>query len=896
MNIGGSGSEPDWDGEMNPRMQLTAVPYAFQAGELAKSNSDGSLTSNLSIQAPTVGNQNFVIQDQGVAGTFNLLTENDADANYIQLQGSTPGTAQTGNINITGTAKVGSLQIASGGNVSIDNGALTINGTGTVDYSSPLGTSMHTKINIPSYDPGAGSQVIALGVASSANSTASVLKVLDARSSAHTPSIAVMSPDETQSFGLSWDGSNSTAVIKSSTNNVAVQANGLNALTVINSSGTSVVNIGVASSSDGKLQISNAASSNTVTVQATSVSSSYTVQLPDAIGSATQCLVVSSVVGSVETLGHGSCGGATTLQGAYTNSGASPNILLDNTGHGITIQDASTTVGGNLFAIQNNGGGTKYLSVSTTAVGVTGALNVTGAALLQTDSATALTVKNAAGTVTTFDVDTNNSRIGVGTNAPTRTVDVSVNTSSTNTLPLLLRQAGAGDVGFELQASGKSFYQGIDATDGSYKISSSTSAAGTFTVGTTGDGVAAPDYNANHTQAMKVTPGSTGTLSSVSIKITQLDGNVNNRLIQLGVYADNGSGTSPAALLASSAPQTATVGLNTISLSGITITSGTVYWLAFSENGQTRFSRNTSGGNMVYMSGGYPMPNPFVLNAGSSSDNATIYMTVINSGGTDNFNGTNLFTLTETGSVKFQTSTNSATALQVQNAASTSIFSVDTSSAYVRIGPSAGDATGTILVLGNRTASGDPTVVDGAMYYNSNRGTVRCAESGVWVSCIGGMLVTATSISSNVTNTVTQTTFANSYNIPANYCANGRVMRVTAYGLYGADASATVTLRIKLGSTTVATADATSFVSSRTSKGWQTTFDIICPSVSGGSATVTAQGLVSFGSEANHQIPYTSNTIATDATQTLSLTAQWSAATANNTISLSSLTIEGLGP
>lgn len=896
MNIGGVGSEPDWDGEMDPRMQLTAVPYAFQAGELAKSNADGSLTSSLSIQAPTIGNQNFVIQDQGAAGTYNLLTEDDADANYIQLQGSTPGTPQTGHINIDGTAKVGDLQVATGGDVSIDNGALIISGTGTVDYTSPLSAAMHTKINIPSYDPGAGSQIIALGVTSAANSTASVLKVLDARSSAHTPSIAVMSPDETKSFGLSWDGSNSTAVIKTSSNSVALQSNGLNVLTGTNSSGASVINIGVASSSDGKLQISNAASANTVTVQATSVSGSYTIQLPSAIGSATQCLAVSSVVGSVETLGHTSCGGSPTLQNAYTNSNSSPNILLDSTGHGITIQDASTTVGGNLFAIQNYATTTKYLSVSTTAVGVVGALNVTGAGLLQTDSATALAVKNAAGTVTTFDVDTNNSRVGIGTDTPTRTLDVAINTSSTNTLPLLLRQAGSGDVGFELQAAGKSFYQGVDATDGSFKISSSASAAGTFTVGTTGDGVAVPDFNANYTQAMKVTASASGTLSSMSIKITQLDGNVNNRLIQLGVYSDNGSGTAPSTLLASTSAQTATVGLNTISMSGISITSGTIYWLALSENGQTRFSRNTSGGTTAYMSSAYPIPSTFTVNDGTSSDNITIYMTVISSGSSDNFSGTNLFTLTETGSAKIQTSTNSAVALQVQNASSVSMFSVDTSSSLVRIGPSAGDTTGTLLVLGNKTDSGDPTVVNGAMYYNSNNGSFRCAEGGVWVNCIGGVITSSTAISSTVSGTGTETPFSNSYNIPAGYCANGRIMHVTAYGLYGTDASASLVLRVKLGSTAVVVSDATAFASSRTSKGWNMTFDIICPSAAGGSATVTAQGLVTFGLETNQQLPYTSSSIATDATQTLSITADWSAGSANNTVSLKSITIQGIGP
>ncbi|HSX30934.1 MAG TPA: hypothetical protein VLE99_03390 [Candidatus Saccharimonadales bacterium] len=107
MNIGGTGS-PSWDGEMSPRLPLTAVPYAFQAGQLATTSS--GIKSTLAIQAPTVGNQTFQIQDQGAGGTYNILTQNQSDLRYLQLQGSTPGTAQTGNFNITGTGIAATLQ------------------------------------------------------------------------------------------------------------------------------------------------------------------------------------------------------------------------------------------------------------------------------------------------------------------------------------------------------------------------------------------------------------------------------------------------------------------------------------------------------------------------------------------------------------------------------------------------------------------------------------------------------------------------------------------------------------------------------------------------------------------------------------------------------------------
>lgn len=54
----------------------------------------------------------------------------------------------------------------------------------------------------------------------------------------------------------------------------------------------------------------------------------------------------------------------------------------------------------------------------------------------------------------------------------------------------------------------------------------------------------------------------------------------------------------------------------------------------------------------------------------------------------------------------------------------------------VRVGGTTADATGALLVLDTKNTSGDPTGINGGMYYNSSTNTFRCHENGVWYDCI----------------------------------------------------------------------------------------------------------------------------------------------------------------
>lgn len=433
MNIGGtvtSGTFPSiGDGEMNPRLSLTAVPYAFSAGEIDKTAAGGRSTLSLQGSASGHGDQNFVIQDQGAAGTYNLLTTNQANANYIQLQ-SSPDTQQNGSLNISGIAMATTLQAA------------------TVDTAS---------------------------------------------------------------------------------------------------SGT--LNIGTTNATD------------------------------------------------------------------------------------ISLNQNTTLASGKTLTINGSG----------------------------------------------FDGSGN---LGIGTTSPSRPITMQINNSSVNSLPLLIQQGSTGDTGIELSLPSQSYYVGVDGTDSSFKISSSTATISQSTIGYTGVGDSTDSGDNNHILATKFTATSTGTISSLYTHIASPVGSGSNNKGQMAVYADNSG--SPGTLLASSGDVTLTGGAwNLFSISPVNVTNGQTYWLAYNNNGAT------SGDNNVnYHSGSTSQSKvlvqtygtwPGTWSGGNDSSAEIAYYGIIDiTSGTDNFN-TSLFRLGQTGQATFQNSSNSSSGFQVQNASGVGVFTIDTS-------------------------------------------------------------------------------------------------------------------------------------------------------------------------------------------------------------------------
>ncbi|HSX37085.1 MAG TPA: carbohydrate binding domain-containing protein, partial [Patescibacteria group bacterium] len=234
------GSCAPTDAEMSPRLLLTAVPYAFKAGQLAQFNSGTGFTSTLSLVQPTVGNQIFQIQDQAAAGTYNLCIQNSSACGFAT--GSGAAFLQGGNTFSGVTA--GDLGTNNNGvlNFRTNNATratLSTNGDLTFAASNTITTSL-TNGNLTLQANGSGtatldtgaSGTVAIGVSAN-NKTVNIGNVTNGNANTTTVSIAT-STGAAQTINLGGNatsgGSNAGTVIKTQ--------GGATALTVANAGAT----------------------------------------------------------------------------------------------------------------------------------------------------------------------------------------------------------------------------------------------------------------------------------------------------------------------------------------------------------------------------------------------------------------------------------------------------------------------------------------------------------------------------------------------------------------------------------------------------------------------------------------------------------------------------------
>ena len=249
---------------------------------------------------------------------------------------------------------------------------------------------------------------------------------------------------------------------------------------------------------------------------------------------------------------------------------------------------------------------------------------------------------------------------------------------------------------------------------------------------------------------------------------------------------------------------------------------------------------------------------------------------------------------------------NTADAFSVSSSIGTDLFKVNSSSGQVSIGDADVDGTGVVLVLDTKNTAGDPTGVDGAMYYNSSMRSFRCYKSGAWRGCMGGLAYANTVVSNSVVNTITETNFDKNYTIPAGDCQPGKVYRVTARGVYstqnwGLGTASTLTIRLKVGTTVIGDTGAINPQANRVNRQWTLDFNLTCLNASS-TGSVEGQGLFTLFTAINtptsaellNTAPITGINFSTS--QTLQLSAQWSTAYANSTVTLRQLVVEELGP
>lgn len=233
MNIGGSGSSASWDGEMNPRLQLTAVPYAFQANQLAQETNNNLSTLGWANQ--TASNNIFIPDESGtlcVSGDSTDCGFAPGNSNsYIQNSGS-PQSGAT--FNIGGSGTIGGNLIFSGSSSSI------IGGTGGLNITSPSGN-----LNISSADG---------NISLNASSNVSI-------SSASNGRISIGDVSSADNIVIGQSNSSQTIAIANGngTSTVDIASNSTNGNTVDISSEDSgsvdTINIGTGSTSisDGKV-------------------------------------------------------------------------------------------------------------------------------------------------------------------------------------------------------------------------------------------------------------------------------------------------------------------------------------------------------------------------------------------------------------------------------------------------------------------------------------------------------------------------------------------------------------------------------------------------------------------------------------------------------------------
>jgi hypothetical protein len=483
----------------------------------------------------------------------------------------------------------------------------------------------------------------------------------------------------------------------------------------------------------------------------------------------------------------GVTGAKMTIQG-----GAGASATTGGIGGGVTI------AGGNAGGSGNNAGGTITLQGGNkTNTGAAGTVLVKNSA----DSTNAFQVQRAADSAVVLGVDTTNTRVGIGTATPGRTLDIAINDSTVNGLPVRIAQSGTGDSGLEFSEPAQSYFVGIDASDHKFKISSSTVGTTITNMGYNAIGALIDSDNSDTLNATKFTAGATGTINTVYAYIGPVAASPNNKS-QAAIYTDS-SGTPGSRLGASTGDTTITANAwNAIGISSTSVTNGTVYWIVYntssaagSAENNLRYDTNGTANQVRWTTSGATYGTwPTNWPGGGSSNpwQFSIYAPIITGTNGDNLaNG--LFQMTATGESLFQNSLNSSVAFRIQNATGTNMVALDTSASTLNLGASGTDAVASTVNIGTSTGA-TQSVRLGAT-------TAGAAAAGTTVSIQGGTTAnSAVVIGTNAGGGITMDTgTTGTINIGTSTTNNAKTINI------GPTATKTSATTIQLGVNTAGT-------------------------------------------------------------------------------------------
>lgn len=183
---------------------------------------------------------------------------------------------------------------------------------------------------------------------------------------------------------------------------------------------------------------------------------------------------------------------------------------------------------------------------------------------------------------------------------------------------------------------------------------------------------------------------------------------------------------------------------------------------------------------------------------------------------------------------------------------------------------------------------------NGALWTDVTRKAMGITQGFLQQMALGvAFTQTATGTAANtVAETAISSTGVGTLTLPADFLTVSKTIRIKGAGFHSSTGSPTLNLRVKFGSTSICTTGA--HTHHNATNGY---FEFECTATTrttGVSGTVFAQGKFYDATDIVPMGNTTTTTINTTTTQAISVTGQWSAASASNTISLTNMTVEVL--